>query len=79
MTRSLLLDLAKQNHRVPIGTHLVLHRHADHEASILDGARLGAAVAEAAERFSTPLAMPLMDLTLEKAALLLVDTDGSAS
>ncbi|OAM87548.1 uroporphyrinogen decarboxylase family protein [Termitidicoccus mucosus] len=71
MTRALLLDLARQNHRVPIGTHLVLHRHADHEAIIHDGARLGATVAEAAARFSTPLAMPLMDLTLEKAALLL--------
>ena len=37
---------------------------------MLDGSRLGAVVAETAERFQTPLAIPLMDLTLEKAALL---------
>jgi uroporphyrinogen-III decarboxylase len=57
---------------MPIGTHLVLHEHADAAAIELDGARLGAVVAEAARRFQTPLALPLMDLTLEKSALLAV-------
>jgi len=33
--------------------------------------RLGAVVAETADRFGTPLAVPLMDLTLEKQAMLL--------
>lgn len=55
---------------MPIGAHLVLQAQADPEAIRLDGARLGAVVVETAERFRTPLAMPLMDLTLEKAALL---------
>lgn len=55
---------------MPIGAHLVLHRYADPESIINDGARLAEVVVETAARFNTPLAMPLMDLTLEKAALL---------
>jgi uroporphyrinogen-III decarboxylase len=71
MNRHYYLDLARQGLRMPIGTHLVLHRHADAGAIVLDGERLGAVVVETARRFSTPLALPLMDLTLEKTALLL--------
>ncbi len=56
---------------MPIGTHLVLHSHADPKAIELDGRRLGGVVLETAKRFGTPLAVPLMDLTLEKTALLL--------
>jgi uroporphyrinogen-III decarboxylase len=56
---------------MPIGTHLVLHQHTEPEAILLDGRRLGEVLAETAERFNTPLAVPLMDLTLEKEALLL--------
>ena len=70
MSRRIFLDLAAAGHRVPIGTHLVLHTRTDAEAILLDGARLGGVVAETAERFQTPLAIPLMDLTLEKSALL---------
>jgi len=64
------LDLAASGHRAPIGTHLVLQTRADAGDVILDGSRLGGVVAETAERFQTPLAIPLMDLTLEKAAFL---------
>lgn len=70
MQRQLYLDLAASGLRMPIGTHLVLHGHADPKAIELDGRRLGAVVLEAAQRFGTPIAVPLMDLTLEKAALL---------
>lgn len=70
MDRRFFLDLAAAGHRAPIGTHLVLHEHADHAALVLDGPRLGEMIVTAAQRFSTPLAIPLMDLTLEKAALL---------
>ena len=55
---------------MPIGTHLVLQEHADHEEILLDGDRLGGVVAQTADRFNTPLAVPLMDLKLEKEALL---------
>ena len=70
MQNSFYIDLAKAGHRAPIGTHLILHTRKDHDAILLDGAALGGVVAETAERFQTPMAVPLMDLTLEKAALL---------
>jgi uroporphyrinogen-III decarboxylase len=55
---------------VPIGTDLVLHKHEDWRSILLEGDRLGAVVAEAADRFHTPLALPLMDLRLEKAEVM---------
>jgi uroporphyrinogen-III decarboxylase len=70
MDRKFYLDLAEAGLRMPIGTHLVLHEHADHDEVILDGERLGSVVADTADRFNTPLAVPLMDLKLEKEALL---------
>lgn len=54
---------------MPIGADLVLKERPDHEAYLLDGERLGAVIVEAAHRFRTPLAFPLMDLTVEKADL----------
>ena len=69
-TRALLHDLATRGHRVPIGTHLVLHEHPDHQQIQLDGDRLGQVIAEAAGRYQSPLAMPLMDLAIEKDCLL---------
>ncbi len=70
MNRDFYLGLAADGHRMPIGTHLVLHEHPDPKAIELDGRRLGEVVAEAARRFGTPLAVPLMDLKLEKEAML---------
>ena len=70
MDRKYYLDLAASGLRMPIGTHLVLHEHADHEAIPNDGRRLGEVIEEAARRFRCPMALPLMDLKLEKEALL---------
>jgi uroporphyrinogen-III decarboxylase len=70
MVRKLLLDLAARGARFPIGTDLVIKSKSDHEAMVHDGERLGGVIAETARRYATPLAIPLMDLTLEKAALL---------
>jgi hypothetical protein len=70
MDRNYYLDLAAGGLRMPIGTHLVLQEYKDHEEVILDGDRLGGVVAQTADRFNTPLAVPLMDLKLEKEALL---------
>ncbi|MEI7909202.1 MAG: uroporphyrinogen decarboxylase family protein [Verrucomicrobiota bacterium] len=70
MERSYYIGLAEGGLRMPIGTHLVLHEAADVAAIELDGARLGDMVVRAAGRFNTPLAVPLMDLKLEKEALL---------
>jgi len=55
---------------MPIGTDLVLHEHDDPGGIIHDGQALGEIIAEAAGRYRTPLAVPLMDLRLEKSDLL---------
>jgi uroporphyrinogen-III decarboxylase len=68
--RQYYLSLAHAGCRMPIGTDLVLHDHADAGEIVLDGRRLGQVSEEAACRYGTPLAVPLMDLRLEKADLL---------
>ena len=70
MSHNLFVSLAQQGLRMPIGADLVLHESADPEDCKYDATRLGAVVASAARRYHTPLAFPLMDLTLEKADLL---------
>jgi uroporphyrinogen-III decarboxylase len=70
MERQYYLDLAARGLKMPIGADLVLHERADADVVRLDGDRLGAVVETAARRYGTPLAFPLMDLTLEKADLL---------
>jgi uroporphyrinogen-III decarboxylase len=70
MERKFYLDLAARGLRMPIGAHLVLHETADPDVVVFDGERLGAVVVETARRFKTPLAVPLMDLMVEKTALL---------
>ncbi|MCC7299660.1 MAG: hypothetical protein IT583_01105 [Verrucomicrobia bacterium] len=72
MKRQFYLDLAKKGLRVPIGTHMILHEKADHDTIIHYGDRLGAVMVEAAKYYKSPLAIPLMDLTLEKEALLAI-------
>ena len=64
------LDLAAQGLRMPIGADLVLHEQPDPEAVMLDGRRLGQVIEMTARRYRTPLAMPLMDLRIDKADLL---------
>lgn len=71
MNRQYYLDLAASGLKMPIGTHLVLHEHGDHAIIPDNGRRLGGVIEEAAHRFHCPLALPLMDLKLEKEALLL--------
>ncbi len=70
MERRFYLDLAAGGLRMPIGTDLVLHEQAGADAIVLDGRRLGDVIVAAARRYQTPLAVPLMNLTLEKADLL---------
>ncbi len=70
MSRDIFLDLAAQGHRLPIGTDLVLNGHPHTQAILVDGAALGKVVEETAIQFNTPLAIPLMDLTVEKEAML---------
>lgn len=70
MNREFYLDLAGRQLRMPIGTDLVLHEESDPEQARNDGTMLGLVVERAARRWETPLAVPLMDLRLEKIDLL---------
>jgi len=66
MDRKFYLELAKNGVAMPIGADLTLKEKADHEERLFDGARLGDVIIETAARYKTPLAFPLMDLTVEK-------------
>jgi len=70
MKRRDFLDLASSGLRMPIGTDLVLHERADAQQISFSPRLLGQVVEDAARRYQTPLAVPLMDLRLEKADLL---------
>lgn len=73
----LFLELARAGARMPIGTDLVLHERPDPERVRRDGRALAEVVRESAARWRTPLAVPLMDLRLEKADLVaLLGLDG---
>jgi uroporphyrinogen-III decarboxylase len=70
MNRQFYLDLAARGLRMPIGADLVLNEQPEPESVRRDGACLGRVLAETAARYRTPLAFPLMDLSLDKADLL---------
>jgi uroporphyrinogen-III decarboxylase len=63
--------LAADGLRTAIATDLVLHERADPEAARADGRHLAQVVLESARRQHTPLAVPLMDLRLEREDLVL--------
>jgi hypothetical protein len=70
MNRQFYLDLAAAGLRFPIGADLVLHEESDPQAVRNDGAALAGVIERAARRWGTSLAIPLMDLRLEKVDLL---------
>ncbi len=70
MSRDFYLDLSASGLRMPIAADLILHEMKDAETIKCDGKRLVRVVEETARRYQTPLAIPLMDLMLEKTTLL---------
>jgi hypothetical protein len=70
MNRQFYLDLAARGLRMPIGTDLVMHEESEPEKVRNDGPALAGVIERAARRWGTPLAVPLMDLRLEKIDLL---------
>ena len=70
MKREYYLELAAAGLRLPIGIDLVLHESPDPQRVLRDGSLLAEVVASAARRYASPLAIPLMDLTLEKEDML---------
>ncbi len=63
-------QIAASGQRMPIGTDLVLFEEPDPEEARNNGERLGRIIEASARRYRTPMAVPLMDLRLEKADLL---------
>jgi hypothetical protein len=70
MDRSYYFELARGGLCMPIGRDLLLHENVDAEFIRTDGKRLASVIVETAHRYRTPLALPLMDLMREKAAML---------
>ena len=70
MDSNLFLDLAARGVRMPIAADLTLNEEPDPETAKHDPQRLARVIEKTARRYNTPLAFPLMDLTLEKADLL---------
>lgn len=72
MNRQFYLGLAAGGLRLPIGTDLVLHEESDPRAVRNNGAALAGVIERAARCWGTSLAIPLMDLRLEKTDLLVM-------
>ncbi len=70
MEANYYIKLAQTGKKMPIATHLVLHEKTDPEAILVDGPRLAEVMLETARRFGNPMALPVMDLTLEKDVML---------
>ncbi|MGC9450442.1 MAG: uroporphyrinogen decarboxylase family protein [Oceanipulchritudo sp.] len=70
MEREFYLNLARERMAMPIGADLLLSSRPDPEAIRLRGPQLGEVIVEAARKYRTPLAFPLMDLQIEKEFLL---------
>ncbi len=66
MKRDWYLKLAEPGSVLPIATDLALRECEDPEAVLLDGPALGEVFIAAARGFGSPLALPTMDLELEK-------------
>jgi hypothetical protein len=66
----MFLRLAADGLSMPVGADLVLHEEPDPESVRNNGPALGRVIERTARRWNTPLAIPLMDLRLEKADLL---------
>ncbi len=69
MDRRIILKWAEQGLRMPIGMDLVLHEEADPDAVRLDSQAFSRVLEKTARRYHMPIAVPLMDLQLEKKML----------
>ena len=70
MDRSYYLQMAQAGARMVLATDMVLKEKANHEELLNDGDELGKIILESANRYDLPLALPFMDLSLEKQWLL---------
>jgi uroporphyrinogen-III decarboxylase len=70
LERSYYINLANSGLRMPIGSDLTLHEKSNTDEILHDGILLGKVIEETARKYNSPLAVPLMDLMLEKSTML---------
>lgn len=70
MDRNYYINIAKQNKRMIFGVDLILHEKENHNETLQNGELLGKAVIETTRRFGMEMALPFMDLDIEKQDLL---------
>lgn len=70
MDRNYYLKIAKAGAGMVLATDLVLKEKAHHEELLNDGVELGKIILESSNRYDLALALPFMDLSLEKEWLL---------
>lgn len=70
MQRDYYLNLAKEHKRMIFGVDLILKEKKNHNEIVLNGDKLGEVVIEATKRFNMQMALPWMDLDVEKQELL---------
>src|SRR3954469_14755204 len=66
LERQFYLDLARRAARMPVGTDVMMHEEPEPEKIRNNGTALGRVIEKAARCWRSPLAVPLMDLRLEK-------------
>ena len=72
MNREEYLKLAKEGKRMVFGADLVIKSKPNHDEIKLNGTLLGKCIEEATLKYSAPLALPHMDLSVEKEDLLTI-------
>jgi uroporphyrinogen-III decarboxylase len=78
MDRSFYLEMAKAGTMMVLATDMLLKEKSNHKVLLTSGVELGKIILESANRYDMPLALPLMDLSLEKQWLLtLLDIEES--
>ncbi len=70
MNREFYLNLAATGISMPVAADLILHEKPDHDAIEIDAERMADILLETSERFKIPLALPHMNLELEKHVML---------
>ena len=70
MRKDYYLNIAKQNKRMVFGVDLILGEKDNRDEILLNGEMLGKVILETAQRFNMPMALPFMDLDVEKQELL---------
>ena len=70
MGKEYFIDIARKGSRMIFGADLVIKSNKDYQKILNNGEKLGQCIIESTQKYSSPLALPYMDLKLEKEFLL---------